>query len=118
MNFFAIPTLKNDRACLRLPISIRPLRSLKVMFDNERIGIVRVGSLPRWAALTTTSATPTSFLSTAVTFRGFAAISYAFPRLARFGRFAVVRVGLRLLVRPARGIRLAAFFVLAFASGA
>src|SRR5439155_11280387 len=65
MNFFAIPTLKNARACIPLPISIMPLCSLNLTFDRERIGIARVGSLRCWAAVITLSATPTSFFSTA-----------------------------------------------------
>jgi len=71
MNFLAIPTLKNDRACFRLPSSISPLRSLKLTFERERTGIARVGSRRRCAAVITMSATPTSFFSTALGFRGF-----------------------------------------------
>src|SRR2546422_10973002 len=84
MNFLAIPTLKNDRACFRLPISISPLRWLKVTFERERTGIARGGSLRRWAAAITTSATPRSFFSTALVLRGFWAmgVSYAFLRRA------------------------------------
>src|SRR2546426_11824155 len=81
MNFLAIPTLKNDRACFRLPISIRPLRSLKVTFDSERIGIVSVGSLSRSAAWFTTSATPISLLSNAVVVRAFWALSSSYHLL-------------------------------------
>src|SRR5437879_4793143 len=66
MNFLAIPTLKNDRACFPLPISIMPLCSLNVTFDRERTGMARVGSLRCWAAVITVSATPTSFFSTAL----------------------------------------------------
>src|SRR5437588_277662 len=66
MNFLAIPTLKNDRACFPLPISIMPLCSLNVTFDRERTGMARVGSLRRSAAVITVSATPTSFFSTAL----------------------------------------------------
>ncbi len=74
MNFLAIPTLKNERACLRLPSSIRPLRSSNVTLDRERTGIANVGSRRRCAASMTTSATPTSFFSTVPIFRAFAAI--------------------------------------------
>src|SRR5215467_5635216 len=66
MNFLAMPTLKNERACFLLPISIRPLRSLNDTFDRARIGIANVGSFDRSAAVTTTSAKPTSFFSTGV----------------------------------------------------
>src|SRR5688500_20310711 len=86
MNFLAIATLKNERACLRFPISSRPRRSLNVMFDSARTGIARVGSFCRWAAATTRSATPTSFLSTAVGLRAFLvamATGYALLRPAR-----------------------------------
>src|ERR1044071_1115015 len=65
MNFFAMPTLKNERACLRLPISIRPRFSSKVMLARLRTGIDKVGSWLRCAAPITTSATPISFFSTA-----------------------------------------------------
>src|SRR5262249_48605082 len=68
MNFLAMPTLKNERACFLLPISIRPLRSLNDTFDRARIGIARLGSFDRSAAVTTTSARPTSFFSTGVAF--------------------------------------------------
>src|SRR5438552_2267704 len=66
MNFLAIPTLKNERACFRLPISIIPLRGLNDTFESARIGIANVGSFERWAAATTTSAMPTSLVSTLV----------------------------------------------------
>src|SRR5207302_321004 len=65
MNFFAIPTLKNVRACFRLPISMMPRFSLKLMLARLRTGIDRVGSRRSSAAVITTSATPTSFFSTA-----------------------------------------------------
>ncbi len=71
MNFLAIPTLKNVRACFLLPISIIPLRSLKVTFERERMGIEIVGSFCRCAAVTTVSATLTSFLSTTLGFFSF-----------------------------------------------
>src|SRR5438445_13365306 len=92
MNFLAIPTLKNDRACFRLPISIKPLRSLNSTFDSARIGIAMVGSLRFSAAVITRSATPTSFFSTAVGFRGFLAIGDPLPLLLAPGarlRFGV-----------------------------
>src|SRR5438552_11270859 len=82
MNFLAIPTLKNDRACFRFPISIKPLRSLKFTFESERTGIAMVGSLRRAAASITRSATLTSFFSTAVGFLAFLAMPYFFLRLA------------------------------------
>src|SRR5574341_1476262 len=65
MNFLAIPTLKNVRACLRLPISMMPRFSSKVTLARLRTGIASVGSLLRSAAVITASATPTSFFSTA-----------------------------------------------------
>src|ERR1041385_7084480 len=64
MNFFAMPTLKNERACLRLPSSIRPRFSSKLMLARLRIGIENVGSLLRSAAVMTVSAMPMSFFST------------------------------------------------------
>src|SRR5262245_54576891 len=64
MNFFAIPTLKNVRACLRLPSSMMPRFSLKLTLARLRTGIASAGSLLRWAAVITTSATPMSFFST------------------------------------------------------
>ena len=75
MNFLAMPTLKNERACLRLPISSTPLRSLKVTFDSDRMGMASVGSLLRWAAVITVSATPISFFSTAVARRALRAMA-------------------------------------------
>src|SRR2546428_10203992 len=104
MNFLAIPTLKNDRACLRRPSSIRPLRSSNVTLESERTGIAGVGSFRRCAASMTRSATPTSFFSTVLTFRAFAAIgvSYPFPRRERAFDLAVgwALLGLRSIVRP------------------
>ena len=80
MNRLAIATLKNERTCLRLPISIKPLRALNVTFDSARTGMAKVGSRRRWAASTTTSAIPISFFSTAVGLRVLVAMgaSYAF----------------------------------------
>src|SRR5262245_36395786 len=72
MNFLAMPTLKNARACLRLPISMMPRFSLKLTLARLRTGMERVGSLLRSAAPITTSATPTSFFSTAPVALGFA----------------------------------------------
>src|SRR5207249_6758866 len=81
MNFLAIATLKNDRACFRLPISIRPLRSLNSTIESARTRIAKVGSLRFSAAVITRSATPTSFFSTTVGFRGFLAMGGALPLL-------------------------------------
>src|SRR5215472_9610935 len=64
MNFLAMPTLKNVRSCFFLPISIMPLRSLNDTFESARIGIANAGSFECWAAATTTSAMPTSLVST------------------------------------------------------
>src|SRR5687768_10706204 len=75
MNFLAIETLKKERACLRLPSSMRPRRGLNVTLESERTGIAMVGSLRRSAASMTMSATLTSFFSTAVGFRGFLAMA-------------------------------------------
>src|SRR5947209_9623355 len=104
MNFLAIATLKNDRACFRLRRSIRPLRSLNSTFESERTGIAIVGSLRFSAAVITRSATPTSFFSTAVGFRGFLAM----------------RARYRFFLRPARrfGVALPFVFPGALASGA
>src|SRR2546425_3436249 len=105
MNFLAIATLKNDRACFRLPISIRPLRSLKFTFDSERTGIAMVGSLRFSAAAITRSATPTSFFSTAVGFRGFLAIEGALPLLLAPGARLRCGFALRLPRGPGFGRR-------------
>src|SRR5262249_34980428 len=64
MNFLAMPTLKNVRSCFLRPISIMPLRSLNDTFESARIGIANAGSFARWAAAMTTSAMPTSLVST------------------------------------------------------
>src|SRR5262245_34994729 len=73
MNFLAMPTLKNVRSCFLRPISIMPLRWLNDTFESARIGISNAGSLERWAAAMTTSAMPTSLVSTPPTaFRFFA----------------------------------------------
>src|SRR6185503_1582778 len=82
MNFFAMPTLKNERACFRLPISIRPRFSSKVMLARLRTGIDRVGSWLRCAAPITTSATPIRFFSTAPFF-----FSCSLPLAASFTVF-------------------------------
>src|SRR6266550_6467520 len=71
MNFLAIPTLKNVRACFLRPISMRPRFSSKVTLAKLRTGIERVGSLLRCAAVITRSAMPTSFFSTAPLLFGF-----------------------------------------------
>jgi len=68
MNFLAMPTLKNERACFLWPISIRPFRSLNDTFDSARMGMANVGSLDRSAAEITMSAIPMSFFSTTVGF--------------------------------------------------
>ena len=68
MNFFAMPTLKKVRACLRLPISMMPRFSLKLTLARLRTGMDSVGSLLRSAAVITASATLMSFFSTAPTF--------------------------------------------------
>jgi hypothetical protein len=90
MNFFAMPTLKKARACFRGPISIMPLRSLKVTFARDRIGIEKVGSCRRCAAVTTMSARPTSFFSTGVIFLAVdcAIACYAFLRFVDFLDFS------------------------------
>src|SRR6058998_3996774 len=104
MNFLAMPTLKNDRACLRRPSSIRPFFSSNVTFESERTGIANVGSRRRCAASMTMSATPMSFFSTVVILRAFAAIgaSYPFPRRARAFDLAVgwAQRGRRSVLRP------------------
>ena len=64
MNFFAMPTLKNDRACFFSPISINPLRGLNETFDRARIGMAKVGSFARSAAVMTIGHSD-EFLSTA-----------------------------------------------------
>src|SRR5262245_18533664 len=89
MNFLAMPTLKNERACLRRPISRWPLRSLKLTLESDRTGIARVGSRRFWAALITTSATPISFFSTTLGLRVFEAMagSYRVRRLPAAPRF-------------------------------
>ena len=45
MNFFAMPTLKNVRACFRRPSSMMPRFSLKLTLARLRTGIARVGVL-------------------------------------------------------------------------
>src|SRR5262245_7328817 len=74
MNFLAMPTLKNVRSCFLRPISIMPLRSLNDTFESARIGIANAGSLARWAAAMTTSAMPTSLVSTPPLGLGFFAL--------------------------------------------
>ena len=82
MNFLAIPTLKNERACFFSPISIKPSRGLKETFDRARMGMENVGSLERSAAVMTMSARPISFLSTTVVFLVLVAIRVLFLSLA------------------------------------
>src|SRR5678815_3320261 len=90
MNFLAMPTLKNVRSCLRLPISMMPRFSLKLTLARLRTGIDSVGSLLRSAAVITASATLISFFSTAPdTFALARAMSfYLFFRFVGTGRFA------------------------------
>ncbi len=68
MNFLAMPTLKNDRACFLSPIVINPLRGLNETFDRARMGMENVGSFERSAAVMTMSARLMSFFSTGVVF--------------------------------------------------
>src|SRR6266852_6359272 len=88
MNFFAIPTLNSVRSCLRLPISMMPRFSLKLMLARLRTGIDSAGSRLRSAALITVSATPTSFFSTGV---GFFAVALAMGLSLSTLRFALGR---------------------------
>ena len=71
MNFLAMPTLKNVRACFLRPISMMPRFSLKFTLARLRTGIERVGSWLRCAAVMTRSAMPMSFFSTAPLLFGF-----------------------------------------------
>src|SRR5215831_11406724 len=96
MNFFAIPTLKNVRACLRLPSSMIPRCALKVTLARLRTGMDSVGSLLRSAAVITVSATLTSFFSTSPEAFALAMVFYLFFRLAG-GRFAALIFALALL---------------------
>src|SRR5262245_37135118 len=80
MNFLAMPTLKNVRACFLRPISMMPRFSLKLTLARLRTGIESAGSLLRCAAVITTSATPTSFFSTTPLLFGFFC-AIAFPDL-------------------------------------
>src|SRR4029077_2549174 len=86
MNFLAIPTLKNVRACLRLPSSMMPRFSLKLTLARLRTGIARVGSLLFSAAVITRSATLMSFFSTAPVLLAFSlAMGSILPRSALRG---------------------------------
>src|SRR5712672_3231133 len=86
MNFLAIPTLKNVRACLRLPSSMMPRFSLKLTLARLRTGIARVGSLLFSAAVITRSATLMSFFSTTPVLLAFAlAMGSILPRSALRG---------------------------------
>src|ERR1051325_2477430 len=103
MNFFAMPTLKKVRSCLRRPISIMPRFSLKLTLARVRTGMARVGSWLRCAAVTTVSAILMSFFSTAPLlfafframlvsrFRFFAGIVEAQAHLVVLGGFAFGR---------------------------
>src|SRR5690349_23463127 len=95
MNFLAMPTLKNVRACLRRPSSMMPRLALKLTLASLRIGIARVGSWLFSAATITVSATPTSFFSTGPTllaaFAFAMAESYRDPRRAPAPREAEPR---------------------------
>src|SRR3970040_758751 len=90
MNFLAMPTLKNVRACFLRPISMMPRFSLNVTLARLRTGIDSAGPLLRSAAAITMSATPMSFFSTAPLFFGFFRAMF-FPYLfflhARLGLF-------------------------------
>src|SRR5262245_60403427 len=94
MNFFAMPTLKNVRSCFLRPISIMPLRGLNDTFESARIGISNAGSFERWAAVMTTSAIPTSLVSTPpAAFRFFArgagSVLVSAPPAVFFAAFAL-----------------------------
>src|SRR6266404_4675067 len=98
MNFLAIPTLKNVRACLRLPSSMMPRFSLKLTLARLRTGIARVGSLLFSAAVITRSATLMSFFSTAPVLLAFSlAMGSILPRSALRARLALRRPSLRRL---------------------
>src|SRR5262245_24643204 len=102
MNFLAMPTLKNVRSCFFLPISIMPLRVLNDTFESARMGISNAGSFERWAAAITTSAMPTSLVSTPpAAFRFFTAFVLAMRSSALpCGRFLLrVRARLTRLLR-------------------
>src|SRR5260370_10363807 len=98
MNFLAIPTLKNVRACLRLPSSMMPRFSLKLTLARLRTGIARVGSLLFSAAVITRSATLMSFFSTGPVLLAFAlAMGSILSRSALRARLALRRPSLRRL---------------------
>src|SRR5216683_4661885 len=98
MNFLAIPTLKNVRACLRLPSSMMPRFSLKLTLARLRTGIARVGSLLFSAAVITRSATLMSFFSTGPVLLAFSlAMGSILPRSALRARLALRRPSLRRL---------------------
>src|SRR5258708_13784800 len=104
MTFFAIGALKTSRACSPLPISIRRWRSLSCPVECARPGIALVGSLRFSAAVITRSATPTSFFSTAVGFRGFLAIGDPLPLLL-LAPGARLRFGVALYLARRLGFR-------------
>src|SRR6266849_6929842 len=117
MNFLAIPTLKNVRACLRLPSSMMPRLALKFTLARLRTGIDSVGSLLRSAAVITASATLTSFFSTAPVFFGLARAIYLVLRLDVFtlGALRLATFGLRLTAFAAQaGLALPLAFPLPF----
>src|SRR5215470_4682830 len=89
MNFLAMPTLKKVRSCLRLPISMMPRFSLKLMLARLRTGMDSAGSLLRSAAVITVSAIPISFFSTTPDASALARaiVVYLFFRLAAGGRW-------------------------------
>src|SRR5260370_10862988 len=98
MTFLAIPTLKNVRACLRLPSSMMPRFSLKLTLARLRTGIARVGSLLFSAAVITRSATLMSFFSTGPVLLAFALAMGSFlPRSALGAGLALRRPSLRRL---------------------
>src|SRR5262245_25570490 len=94
INFLAMPTLKKVRSCFLRPISIMPLRELNETLESARMGISKPGSRERWAAWMTTSAMPTSLVSTleAAFFRFFLAARSVWVSVARPAVFRVVLV--------------------------
>src|SRR5260370_36278156 len=102
MNFLAIATLNSVRSCLRLPISMMPRFSLKLMLARLRTGIDSAGSRLRSAAVITVSATLTSFFSTGAGFFALALAMVSLPLLP-FRRFAL-SLALRCLGLPRPGL--------------
>src|SRR6516164_9585531 len=110
MNFLAMPTLKNVRSCFLRPISIMPLRWLNDTFESARIGIANAGSFACWAAAMTTSAMPTSLVSTppaALRFFGLGAGGELAspPPAAFFAALVLAMSVLKFSVRPASSQR-------------